>query len=295
LIQAANVTSPRGGRFFFLFAAALLLAGPAGAVETVWQKGNDFVRLEKADGGTTPSSLPKLSADAVRAVLASVQVSGDGETGPLLESDQLSLIAGPIAKALAQAGPGQDVAFAVHVQSGILDYLGPPRATAGRLFIDGDSVGLILGMVHDTFLTSTFAADPARIRTGSRLTPQETEHRIVPGGAVSLAVAGRGDWAKISSVAWTGTYGMPMVQAPAPAPAQVAPIAAAPPMAVPAPAAAPMTPAATMAAAAPQDPNQIEQRFAALKRLLDNHMINQDEYDHAKADLLKAMATLPPR
>jgi hypothetical protein len=293
LIQAANVTSPRGGRFFFLFAAALLLAGPAGAVETVWQKGNDFVRLEKADGGTTPSSLPKLSADAVRAVLASVQVSGDGETGPLLESDQLSLIAGPIAKALAQAGPGQDVAFAVHVQSGILDYLGPPRATAGRLFIDGDSVGLILGMVHDTFLTSTFAADPARIRTGSRLTPQETEHRIVPGGAVSLAVAGRGDWAKISSVAWTGTYGMPMVQAPAPA--QAVPVAAATPMAAPAPAAVPMTPAASVAAAAPQDPNQIEQRFAALKRLLDNHMISQDEYDHAKADLLKAMATLPPR
>jgi len=293
LIQAANVTSPRGGRFFFLFAAALFLAGPAGAVETVWQKGNDFVRLEKADGGTSPSSLPKLSADAVRAVLASVQVSGEGETGPLLESDQLSLIAGPIAKALAQAAPGQDVAFAVHVQSGILDYLGPPRATAGRIFIDGDSVGLILGMVHDTFLTSTFAADPARIRTGSRLTPQETEHRIVPGGAVSLAVAGRSDWAKISSVAWTGTYGMPMVQVPAPA--QAAPVAAATPMAAPAPApaAVPTAPAATAAAPAPQDPNQIEQRFAALKRLLDNHMISQDEYDHAKADLLKAMATLP--
>ncbi len=293
MIQAANVTSPRGGRFFFLFAAALFLAGPVGAVETVWQKGNDFVRIEKADGGTAPSSLPKLSVDAVRAVLASVQVSGDGETGPLFDNDQLSLLSAPIARALAQAVPGQDVAFAVHVQSGILDYLGPPRATAGRIFVDGDSVGLILGMVHDTFLTSTFAADPARIRTGSRLIPQETEHRILPGGAVSLAVAGRGDWAKIASVAWTGTYGMPMAQAPVPA--QAAPVAAAAPMAAaaPAPVAAPMTPAATVAAAVPQDPNQIEQRFAALKRLLDNRMISQDEYDHAKADLLKAMATLP--
>lgn len=287
---------PRGGRFFFLVAAALLLAAPAGAVETVWQKGNDFVRIEKADGGTAPSSLPKLSPDAVRAVLASVQVSGDGETGPLFDNDQLSVIAAPIARALAQAAPGQDVAFAVHVQSGILDYLGPPRANAGRIFIDGDSVGLILGMVHDTFLTSTFAADPARIRTGSRLTPQETEHRIVPGGAVSLAVAGRGDWAKISSVAWTGTYGMPVTQAPAPAAPAMAPAVTAAPMPTPAPTVAvPATPAATLAAPVPQDPNQIEQRFAALKRLLDNHMISQDEYDRAKADLLKAMSTLPPK
>ncbi len=186
----------------------------------------------------------------------------------------------------------------MHVQSGILDYLGPPRATAGRIFIDGDSIGLILGMVHDTFLTSTFAADPARIRTGSRLIPQETEHRILPGGAVSLAVAGRGDWAKISSVAWTGTYGMPMAQQAPAAPAQAAPSTEAPaataaPMPTPAPTVAvPNTPAAA-SAPAPQDPKQIEERFAALKRLLDNHMISQDEYDHAKADLLKAMATLP--
>lgn len=282
--------APRGGRFFFLFAAALLMAAPAGAVETVWQKGNDFVRIEKADGGgTSPSTLPKLSADAVRAVLASVQVTGDGETGPLFDGDQLSILAAPVAQALAQAAPGQDVAFAVHGQTGILDYLGPPRATAGRIFIDGDSVGLIIGMVHGTFLTSTFAADPSRIRTGSRLSAQETEHRILPGGAVTLAVAGRGDWAKISSYAWTGTYGMPMAQTPAAAPLAPAAAVAAPMQAAPA------TPAATMSAPVPQDPAQIEQRFAALKRLLDNHMISQDEYDHAKADLLKAMATLPPR
>lgn len=289
------MTPPRGGRFFFLFAAALFLAAPAGAVETIWEKGNDFVRLEKADGGTAPSSLPKLSPDAVRAVLSSVQVSGDGGTSPLLDGEQLSTIAAPIANALAQAAPGQDVAFAVHAQSSILDYLGPPRATAGRVFVDGDSVGLIIGMVHGTFLTSTFAADPSRIRTGSRLSAQETEYHIVPGGAVSLAVSGRGDWAKISSVAWTGTYGMPMAQAQAQAPAAVAPTTAMVPPA-PAPvAAAPVAPAAALSAPVPQDPNQIEQRFASLKRLLDNHMISQDEYDHAKADLLKAMATLPPR
>jgi hypothetical protein len=293
LLQAAYVTPFRGGRFFFFIAASLFLAAPAGA-ETVWQKDNDFVRIEKADGQAAPSTLPKLSADAVRAVLAAVRVSGDGESGPLFDEGQLSLVAGPIARGLADAGPGRDVVFAVHAHAGFMDYLGPPRSTAGRVFIDGDSIGLIVGMVHDTYLTGAFTPDPARIRTGSRLTPQETEHRLVPGGPVSLAMAGRTDWVRISSVAWTGTYGMPMTQAPAPV--QAAPTATAAPMPTPAPAVAvPNTPAATLAAPAPQDPNQIEQRFAALKRLLDNHMISQDEYDHAKADLLKAMSTLPPK
>ena len=263
--------------------------------ETIWQKDNDFVRIEKADGGgTAASTLPRLSGDAVRAALSAVQISGGDESGPLLDRDQLSIIAEPIARALAQAAPGQDVTFAVHGIGGVFGYFGPPRTTAGRVFLDGDSVGLIIGMVKGSYLSSTFGVDPSRIRTGSRMAAQDTEHHIIPGGAVSLAIAGRGDWARISALAWTGTYGMPMVQAPsapvyAAAPAAAAPAAPAAVMPAPEPASPAM-----VTAPAPQDPNQIEQRFAALRRLLDNHMISQDEYDHAKADLLKAMATLPP-
>jgi hypothetical protein len=72
-----------------------------------------------------------------------------------------------------------------------------------------------------------------------------------------------------------------------PAAAGVAPVAA------PAPVMDPANPAAAVSAPVPQDPAQIEQRFAALKRLLDNRMISQDDYDRAKAELLKSMATLP--
>lgn len=289
MIQAAFSRLPARGRHFLFFAAAFFLfSAEAAQAETVWQRDNDFVRIVKADGTQAASALPKLSADAVRAALAAVQVSNDGGSGPLLDEDQLSIIAGPLARGLAEASPGEDVTFSVHGRSGFLDYLGPPRATAGRIFVDGDSLGLIVGMVKGTFLSSTFAVDPDRIRTGSRMTAQETEHRIIPGGPVSLAVAGRTDWARISPAAWTGTFGTPIVQAPAPShpAAQPQPAVAAQ---------APEQPAAPslVTAPAPQDPNQIEQRFAALKRLLDSHMISQDEYDHAKADLLKAMANLP--
>lgn len=287
MIQAAFPRLPVRGRHFLFFAAALFLS--SAQAETVWQKDNDFVRIVKADGSAAASRLPKLSPDSIRAALTAVQVTNDGETGPLLDSDQLSIIAEPLARGLAEAGQGQDVTFSVHGRSGILDYLGPPRTTAGRIFLDGDSLGVIIGMVKGTFLSGTFAVDADRIRTGSRMTAQETEHRIVPGGFVSLAVAGRSDWARVSSAAWGVGYGAPVAQA-APSPAYAAAPASAPAAAQPAE--QPASPA-MLAAPAPQDPNQIEQRFAALKRLLDSHMISQEEYDHAKADLLKAMANLP--
>lgn len=291
MIQAPFSRLPVRGRHFLFFAASLFLASAqAGKAETIWTRDNDFVRLERADGASAASTLPKLSADAIRASLTAVQVTHDNELVPVLDGEQLAIIAEPIARALAEASPGQDVVFSVHGRWGTMDYFGPPRSTSGRIFVDGNSLDLIIGMVKGTFLASGLTVDPTRIRTGSRLTAQDTEHRIVPNSAVSLAIAGRTDWARISPQAWVGTtYVTPLVQqAPAAAPAY----APSPASAAAAPLPEPASPA-MVAAPVPQDPNQIEQRFVALKRLLDNHMISQDEYDHAKADLLKAMASLP--
>ncbi len=261
----------------------MLFLSASASAETVWSKDNDFVRLEKADGGgTSPGNLSKLSPDAVRAVLTAVKVNTGSETRALLSEDQLDIVAGPISRALSQAAPGQDVTFAVHEHSSMFDYLGPPRTTAGRVFLDGDAVGVIIGTVHGTYLAGGLTIDASKIRTGSRLVAQDTEDKIVPNGPVSLAIAGRNDWARVSPAAWSGTFGTPMAQSPAPA-AAAAPAA---PMAAPA---APASPA-LLTAPVPQDPNQIEQRFAALKRLLDAKMISQEDYDRSKADLLKAMS-----
>ena len=276
-------------RFSFSLAAVVLLLSASAGAETVWSKDNDFVRIEKADGGgTSAGAVGKLSPDAVRAVMTAVQVNTGNETRPLLNEDQLNLVAGPISRALSQAAPGQDVTFAVHEHASMFDYLGPPRTTAGRIFLDGDAVGVIIGTVHGTYLAGGLTVDPSKIRTGSRLVAQDTEDRIVPNGAVSLAVAGRSDWARVSPAAWSGTFGMAQPAAPVPAPAP----ASAPSSAAIAAPAAPASPA-LLSAPAPQDPGQIEQRFAALKRLLDAHMISQEDYDRSKADLLKAMSSPP--
>ncbi len=289
MIQAPySRLSVRGPHFLFFAVLLLLSSARASEAETIWSKDNDFVRLERADGASAASTLPKLSADAIRASLAAVRVTHDDETVPVLDDDQLSIIAEPIARALAEAAPGQDVVFAVHGRWGTMDYFGPPRSTAGRIFLDGNALDLIIGQVKGTFLAGGLTVDPSRIRTGSRMTAQDTEHRIVPNSAVTLAIAGRSDWARVSPQAWIGTsYDTPVAQAPAAVPVYL-------PARGPAVAPPPETASPAMATApVPQDPNQIEQRFVALKRLLDNHMITQDEYDRAKIDLLKAMATLP--
>jgi hypothetical protein len=246
------------------------------------------VRLESADSpkaGANVGSLPPLSTDAVRAVLASIKLTGPDGAADFLNDSQLSAISEPVSRAMRAAMPGQDVTFGVHVPStgSFFALVGPPRMTAGRIWLENDSVGVIIGMVNATYLANAVTVDRSMIRTGSRLGAQETTYRIVPGGAVSLAQANRSDWARISPVAWTGTYGMPVAPAAAAQPPQ------------PAMMPEPSTPSAALSAPVPRDPMQIEQRFATLKRLLDNHMISEQDYQHAKDDLLKAMTTIPNR
>lgn len=286
----------RGLAALLLVGCLLCAAGLRAQDSTIWQAKDDFVRLEPGAGpSAAPRLLPPLSPDAVHAVLASITLTGAGGSTPFLDDDQVALLSEPVARALKSAAPGQDVTFAAHYVS-VMSVLGPPKTTAGRIFYDGDAIGVILGQVKATYLRNYLALDPSQIRTGSRSAVQEKDYRIVPGGAVSLAQSDRGDWARISPVAWTGTYGMPIAPPPPVATSAGAPQPNAPPPvpSIDAPVPAPMaSAAATVGASPPSDPLQIEQRFATLKRLLDSRLISEADYDRAKADLLKAIAELP--
>jgi hypothetical protein len=264
-------------------AGALFFAGSIAMAADIYHKDDDFVRLEKAEGidSPVPSTLPALSADAVRAALSAVKLGGEGgATTPLLTDDQLDFIAAPIARGLRSASSGEDVVFAVHYRGSIMSYVGAPLSTAGRVWVEGDHLALILGQVQASYIRYALSVDPDVIHTGSRSAAQETKYHILPTGAVSLVKADRGDWARILPVAWVGTVGTPVAAAPAslPAPATVA---------------APVAPAAVLSASPPADPRQVEERFAALKRLLDNHLITQEDYDRTKDALLKAIAQPP--
>ncbi len=281
-----------------LILAVLSLAGlqaSADAATIVWQQKDDFVRIEPAAGAAdTPpiSHITNLSPDAVRAILSAVHVSSaDGEMSFLTEG-QVALLAEPVSRALRMAGPRDDVVFAAHYSSSFMSIVGPPKSTAGRIFIVGDAVGLIIGQVQAAYVRDFVNLDPDLIRTGSRGASQQSEYRILPGGPVSLAQSGRSDWAWISPVAWTGTYGTPLAAAPVPPSMPIAPAAPVASSASIAP--VPPAPPTSAAAPVPTDPLQIEQRFASLRHLLDQHLISESDYESAKAELLRAMTTLPP-
>jgi hypothetical protein len=279
-----------------LIVAAILAASlslpdaQANAASVVWQQKDDFVRIEPAEGAkpNLPGNrVPTLSPDAVRAVLSAIKLSGDGGQTPFLDDDQIALVAEPVSRALRSAGPNEDVAFAVHYAS-IMSMIGPPKTTGGRIFVDGDAVGVIIGQVQESYTHNWVNLDSSKIRTGSRLASQQTNYRVVPNGFVALAQPDRGDWVRVSPAVWLG----PNFAAPAAAPMSVpaAPAAAAVP---PTPAAAPM-PAAPAAPAAAPPPPGIEERFAILKRLYDQHLITEAEYEKSKASLLQGLSTLPP-
>jgi hypothetical protein len=184
--------------------------------------------------------------------------------------------------------------------------VGPPKSTGGRIFADGDAVGVIIGQVHETYTRNWINIDSSQIRTGSRIASQQTGYRVVPNGFIAFAQPDRGDWVRVSPAVWLGpNYAAQAAPAPAPAamavpmmPAAPTPMAA--PMAAPmtAPMAAPMAPAMAppvAPAAMPPPPNPtFEERFAILKRLYDQHLITDAEYEKSKASLLQGLSSLPP-
>ena len=270
-----------------VLAVSLFAASGANATSTVWSQKDDFVRIEAGDGAkATPGHVPPISPDTVKAIFSSIKLTGDGSTTEFLDEDQLALVAGPISRALQSAGPGEDVTFAVHLVS-IMSVIGPPKTSAGRIFIDGDSVGVIVGMAQESYTSGWLSLDPSKIHTGSRAAPQQTKWRVQPNGYIQYAKADRGDWVKVSPALWLGNY----AAAPA-APAQMAP-AYAPVQPAAAPMPAPLPAATPMAVAPPAPPPGIEERFAILKRLHDEHMITDSEYEKSKASLLDGLTNVP--
>jgi hypothetical protein len=265
-------------------AVSLLATSGAASASTVWSQKDDFVRIEPGEGAKPApggNRLPTITPDAVKAIFAAIKVTGDGGSTSFVDEDQAALIAEPVAHALQSAGPGEDVVFNVHYVS-FMSIVGPPKTSAGRIFLDGDAVGVIVGQVQQSYTSGFVNLDQAKIKTGSRLAAQSS-WRVQPNGFMQYAVADRGDWVRISPTLWLGNYAV----APA-APAPVMPVAAPAPVYAPAPA-----PVVAAPPAPPAPPPGIEERFAMLKRLHDAGQITDAEYEKSKATLLQGLTALP--
>lgn len=118
----------------------------------LYRSGDDFVRLAPIEPGAPPNSHPfAISEGQLRRLLAGIEVRGAASIGkaPVFLKEELETIVPPLASALSKAGPNQDVAFAVTSRRGLFGSMSPKSVTTGRLFMRGDSLNLIFGLVQE--------------------------------------------------------------------------------------------------------------------------------------------------
>lgn len=126
-------------------------AGNGAGGSDVYRSDENYVRLVPIEPGAPSNSHPfSVSADPLRRLLAGIEVRRAASFGkiPVFLQEELDKIAGPLATALSRAGPDQDVAFAVSGARGLLGRLSPESFTTGRVFVRGDSLNLIFGLMQ---------------------------------------------------------------------------------------------------------------------------------------------------
>lgn len=296
---------PRGLAALALAAAALAATAPAqgGVLDTLFGKSatasdtaapgsnpgrrqwllSEFteLQLQPRESGAPANEHPQaVPAAQIRNWMQGVAFMRGNQREPLFGADELASLPQVIADALAVATPQDDlVLLSTSRREGGL--LGTPYGLTARLFVQGGALQLI---VNDARLDFYNEYRGARIlptfRFGSRGAASNV--RLSSPDATST----RGDWLAFALA--------PRAAAPvaAPAVAPAAPAATAP--AAPARAAAPAAPVATPMAPAGNARDQRfydeqEQRLRSLKRLRDQNLITEEEYQAKRKEILQAL------
>ncbi len=223
----------------------------AGAPRGQW-KISEFTWVKRlpAEAGAPVNEHPaQVDAEALRQQLSSVRFATEKGGEALFLKDELPPLLGALREALAVAGPGDDLLLlSTHRREG--SFLNTPNGVTARFFVQGGSLNLI---VHDTRLEFV-----DRYR-GMQVLPEFQYGSRMVASAVSLqspvAISHRADWLMF-------------------------PLAAAP-LSASAPAvAAPTARDATFF-------EQQEKRLRALKRMRDENLITEEEYQQKRQEVLK--------
>ena len=172
----------------------------AGPAPVVWKLGDQFVRLEPLDRAapTPPNDHPAtLDPETLRGMLGALEVKfpEHKEEVPVFSDPELKVLGEKVSAALAQAGPDQDVTFAIigmHPGSFTLER----RLTTGRVFVRNGKLNLIFGDLQAVFdENQDRRLHPFQL--GSRLTGSAPPWRIEKMAGVDYFVQGettRPDW-----------------------------------------------------------------------------------------------------
>lgn len=176
----------------------------------IWQQHDQFVRIEGQDRDSilVPANdhPATLSANLIRKTLGSLEVQFEGEAKPVpvFSQDELEILGEAVSRGLAQAGPDEDITFAI---AGIHQGHTARTISTYRLFIENDRLNLIIGTLHGEYAENIDRSRDPLVPGSRKYTPPNqrqstTGWTIVPrtgmkyktNGAITSDVVTRQDW-----------------------------------------------------------------------------------------------------
>jgi hypothetical protein len=262
----------------------------ARVVKTTYQGKYSFVRIEEREPGAPENQHPlNVAPEVLRATLAQILLKRN-KPEPVFNEEELNEIAAPLAQALAQATPTQEVSLAVTGQHSGFGPLALRSVTTARVFQQGGQLNVILGLVRNEF--------EGQLRGAGYLIAFEPGQRAKPVSSGITLLAAQGADATVQRNDWLKFARLPAATS-APVATVPAGVSAATPAAVPAPvpppaAAAPTAPAAPALAAPASAPpvmndalyNKTAERLKALQRLRDDGLITEKEFQEKRKAIL---------
>lgn len=264
-LNAALVASLLIGPSEAVLGAAVPVAAPAKAHRTHWDLAQyTWLRLVPREPGSAPNDAPvAVSAEALLQKLEPIRVvTPDGEEA-LFSAQELAFLAKAMGEALSSADPSEDLVLLSGSKRGA-GFLSSPLAVTARLFMKDGRLNLIV-------------QDP-RLEVMGRYSPQSDWPKYEHGSrkAASKTVLGC-PGAEVRRADW-------LVLAPGlPAAVPVATPAAAVPGVNPAPVA--LVPKAV----GPEPSADPAARLRALKRLRDENLITEAEFQAKRGEIIKTL------
>jgi len=237
----------------------------------------DYIELQAR--GTAEQGAPNqhpvtLAQSDVARALQRVQVRSGKDVVPLFEPEEVSRLSRAIAGSFGKATAEQDLIFVTTARHKVLGAFGQKLTSTGRVFYLDGALQLIVGVqLSDALLGLRPGTQPTRsLDPGSRSKPANKVDLVEPTQPGMKRV--RPDWVALQMEASPGAAVVPALAASAAAPS-----------ATPAPAT--KAPTGQLDADVERHFNQQESRLLLLKRMRDQGLITEGEYEAKRAEALK--------
>lgn len=271
---------------------------------TIWRSGQQNVRIEHQDTkNNEPNDHPiMLAPDQIRRALASLEVrlKRKDRPVPVFTDPELDLLAKHLSDGIAQAGPNEDVTFAVVGQRRALyGFAKERKATTGRAFYREGKLNIIFArMIDDIGQYDDTSAKPMflvkSLTPGSRSKPVEHSWYLEIGPDMQFYTGGdtaRTDWVLLDLASMAAHEAMGIKPATtgkitSERPSSVSENLTSPQETRQVPAPAYQPPAATHVPQAGNVNKTVEERLTILNNLKNKNLITEEEYKAKRAAIL---------